>query len=187
MAVTQRTITLGTPAPSFELQSVDGATVSIDDAADAPALLVAFMCNHCPYARHIESGLGALATELSGLATVAICSNDADSYPNDRPDALAEQRRRAGWDFPYLIDQSQSVALDYGAVCTPDLFVFDAERRLAYHGAFDRSRPGNDVPVTGDLLRDAARRILAAEPVPEPHTPCLGCGIKWLPGNEPTL
>jgi peroxiredoxin len=189
VAVTQRTITLGTQAPDFTLQSTDGETVSLADFEAAPALLVAFTCQHCPYVQHIEDSLGQLTAELSarGLATVAICANDADAYPADAPERLAHQRQRAAWAFPYLVDADQSVALEYGAACTPDLFLFDAERRLAYHGAFDRSRPGNDVPVTGELVRDAVERVLAGQPVPEPHVPCLGCSIKWLRGNEPTL
>jgi peroxiredoxin len=189
VAVTQRTITLGTQAPDFTLQSTEGETISLADFEDAQALLVAFACQHCPYVQHIEDQLGALTAELSarGLATVAICSNDTTSHPTDAPEYLEQQRQRAAWAFPYLVDADQRVALEYGAACTPDLFLFDSERKLAYHGAFDNSRPGNGVPVTGELLRDAVERVLAGQPVPEPHVPCMGCGIKWLAGNEPTL
>lgn len=180
MAVESTVIPLGTPAPDFRLTSVDGQAVGLADL-EGQALLVAFVCNHCPYVRHIESQLGAFVDEYArrDLAAVAICSNDAEEYPDDRPEHLAKQRERAGWNFPYLVDDTQEVAKAYGAACTPDLFLFDAQRRLAYHGAFDASTPKNGVPVTGDLLRAAADKVLAGEPVPEPHRPALGCSIKW--------
>lgn len=179
MAVSSTMTPLGSPAPGFTLPSITAEKVALDDFRDAPALLVAFLCNHCPYVRHIETTFAAVAAELSGLAVVGICSNDAESYPDDAAPGLRQQAQRAGWSFPYLIDDSQSVAREYGAACTPDLFLYDAERRLAYRGAFDESTPGNRQPVTGHLLADAARRVLAGEEVPEPHRPSMGCSIKW--------
>lgn len=184
MAVESRQIPLGTPAPDFSLPAVDGAagkaTVSLADL-QGPALLVAFVCNHCPYVRHVEKELGEIAREYAerGVATVAICTNDADAYPDDKPEALREQAERAGWTFPYLVDETQEVGRAYGAACTPDLFVFDAERKLAYHGAMDASTPKNDEPLTGALLREALDLVLAGKPVPEPHRPAMGCSIKW--------
>ncbi|AYY11693.1 thioredoxin family protein [Actinobacteria bacterium YIM 96077] len=181
MAVESREITIGTPAPDFVLKSADGKEYSLRSFADAQALLVAFVCNHCPYVKHIESVFGELTSEYAkkGVATVAICTNDADAYPDDGPSYLREQAERAGWEFPYLVDEDQTVGLAYGAACTPDLFVFDAERKLAYHGAFDESTPGNNKPVTGELLRAALDQILAGEAVPTPHRPSVGCSIKW--------
>ncbi|HZC27573.1 MAG TPA: thioredoxin family protein [Actinopolymorphaceae bacterium] len=186
MAVESREIPLGTPAPDFRLSSVGGQTVALDDLT-GPALLVAFMCNHCPYVRHIETAFGRLVESYASarLATVAISSNDVDAYPDDRPESLQAQADRAGWSFPYLVDDGQQVALAYGAACTPDLFLFDDNRHLAYHGAFDPSTPGNGLPVTGELLRDALELVLSGKPVPEPHRPAMGCSLKWKPGNEP--
>lgn len=180
MAVESTEIPLGTAAPDFRLTSVDGQAVGLADL-EGQALLVAFVCNHCPYVQHIETELGKLVTEFASrdLAAVAICSNDADEYPSDRPEHLREQRDRAGWAFPYLVDDSQATAKAYGAACTPDLFVFDASKKLAYHGAFDASTPKNNEPLTGDLLRGAVDAVLDGKPVPEPHRPALGCSIKW--------
>jgi peroxiredoxin len=186
MAVPSLQVPLGTTAPDFALTSIAGDEVKLADLS-APALLVIFLSNHCPYVRHIESGLGALIAEYDGkgLATVGICSNDAINYPDDDVTGLATQAERAGFPFPYLVDATQEVAKAYGAACTPDFFLYDAQRRLAYRGAFDEARPRNDVPVTGDLLRPAIDLVLRGEPVPEPHVPSLGCSIKWRPGNEP--
>ncbi len=188
MALTSQMVPLGTPASDFELPSVDGSQVGLADLADASALLVIFLSNHCPYVRHIESALGGLLAEYDGrgLATVAICSNETKNYPDDAPDRLAEQRVRAHFTFPYLVDADQDVAKGYRAACTPDFFLYDSQRRLAYRGAFDASTPGNGVPVTGEALRAALDRVLAGQQVPEPHRPSMGCGIKWLPGNAPT-
>jgi peroxiredoxin len=174
-------VPLGTPAPDFTLPAVDGRNVALSDFADAPALLVAFLCNHCPYVRHVERSLGETLGEYSGrgLAVVGICPNDADAYPNDAPERLAEQADRAGWAFPYLVDETQEVGREFGAECTPDFFLYDAARKLAYRGAYDGSTPGNDVPLTGELLRDAIELVLAGRPVPEPHRPSMGCSIKW--------
>lgn len=186
MAVSSFLVPLGTPAPDFALPSVDGREVKLADVS-APALLVVFLSNHCPYVRHIESALGAFAEEYAGkgLATVGISSNDVENYPDDDVPGLKEQVERAGFTFPYLVDSSQDVAKAYNAACTPDFFLYDAQRRLAYRGAFDEARPKNDIPVTGNLLRAAADAVLRGESVPEPHLPSSGCSIKWRPGNEP--
>ena len=156
MAVSSLMVPLGTPAHDFELPSADGTTVKLADL-DGQALLVMFLCNHCPYVRHIERALGAMVAEYSGrgVAAVGICSNDLDAYPDDGPAGMAEQARRAGFEFPYLVDETQQVAAEYRAMCTPDLFVYDAGRRLAYRGAFDDSTPRNGQPVSGALLRQA--------------------------------
>lgn len=181
MAAISSMVPLGTEAPDFALPSVDGNTVTLKDLEDAPALLVAFLCNHCPYVRHIEVSLGATiaAYAPAGLGVVGICTNDADAYPEDRPEQLAAQARRAGWTFSYLVDAAQETGRAYQAACTPDFFLYGADRRLVYRGAYDGSTPGNGVPVTGDLLRGAIDRVLRGEPVPEPHRPSLGCSIKW--------
>lgn len=179
MAVSSQMVALGTPAPDFALPDLTGRTVRLDDFADAPGLLVAFLCNHCPYVRHVEEGFGELVARHPGLAVVGVCANDADAYPDDRPEGLAEQARRAQWDFPYLVDAEQTVARSYRAACTPDFFLYDAQHRLAYRGAMDEATPGNDKPVTGELLDAAITRVLAGEPVPEPHRPSMGCSIKW--------
>jgi hypothetical protein len=158
---------------------VTGAVVRRDDAAGAPALLVAFLCNHCPYVRHVETALGELVAAHPRLRVVGICTNDAEAYPDDRPEALAGQATRAGWSFPYLVDADQEVGRAFNAACTPDFFLYDASLRLAYRGAFDDSTPGNGRPVTGQLLRDAVVAVLAGRAVPEPHRPSMGCSIKW--------
>ncbi|WP_245974591.1 thioredoxin family protein [Thermomonospora umbrina] len=181
-------VPLGSTAPDFDLPSVEGHSVSMSDFADAPALLVAFLSNRCPYVVHIEKQFAAVAAEYRerGLATVGICSSETDGHPEDAPEHLAEQARRAGFGFPYLVDESQETAKAYRAACTPDLFLYDAERRLAYRGRFDASRPGNDHAVDGGSLRAAVDLVLAGEAVPQPHTPSGGCNIKWRPGNEPS-
>ena len=179
-------VPLGTPAPPFALPSLDGQVVRSDGFAAGRPLLVMFLCNHCPYVRHIERQLGAFVSENADeVDAVAICSNDIDRYPDDGPAGLAEQADRAGFAFPYLLDDSQQVALAYRAACTPDFFLYDADRKLAYRGEFDESRPRNDSPVTGQALRAALELVLAGKAVDEPHVPSLGCGIKWKPGNEP--
>lgn len=179
-------VPLGTPVPPFALPSLDGQIIRSDDLGAGRPLLVMFLCNHCPYVQHIERQLGALVTEhADDVDAVAICSNDIDRYPDDGPAGLAEQAHRAGFTFPYLVDESQQVALAYRAACTPDFFLYDAHRNLAYRGEFDESRPRNDAQVTGQALRAALELVLACKPVEEPHMPSLGCGIKWKPGNEP--
>jgi peroxiredoxin len=187
MAASSLMVPLGTPAYDFELPSADGTTVKLADL-DGRALLVMFLCNHCPYVRHVEAALGRLVAEYAGqgVAAVGICSNDLDAYPDDGLDGMATQVRRAGFGFPYLLDETQQVAAAYRAMCTPDLFVYGPDRLLAYRGAFDDSTPRNGRPVTGDLLRDALDRVLAAQPVPEPHRPSMGCSLKWRDGNRPS-
>lgn len=188
MAVNSFMVPLGTPAPDFTLPRADGGgQVALRDLRDAPALLVAFLCNHCPYVQHVEKALGALTAEYAdkGLATVGICSNDVENYPDDAPERLVEQAARAGFTFPYLVDTDQQVAKAYRAACTPDFFLYDAERRLAYRGQFDGSRPRTGQAATGASLRAAVDEVLAGRPVPEPHDPSVGCSIKWKPGNEP--
>jgi peroxiredoxin len=179
-------VPLGTPAPPFALPSLDGQIVRLDGFAAGRPLLVMFLCNHCPYVRHIERQLGALVSEHTDeLDAVAVCSNDIDRYPDDGPAGLTEQAHRARFTFPYLLDENQRVALAYRAACTPDFFLYGADHTLAYRGEFDESRPRNDAPVTGQALRAALELVLAGKPVEEPHMPSLGCGIKWKPGNEP--
>jgi len=179
MAVASMMVPLGTSVPDFTLVDLAGKTVRRDDFAGAPALLVCFLCNHCPYVRHIEAEFGRVLARHPGLAVVGICTNDADAYPDDRPEELARQADRAAWTFPYLIDADQTVGRAFSAACTPDLFLYDADRRLAYRGAFDESTPGNGKPVNGALLDAAVSLVLAGKPVPEPHRPSMGCSIKW--------
>ncbi|MBA3742747.1 thioredoxin family protein [Sporichthya sp.] len=188
MAIASHMVSLGTPAPDFALPALGGGIVSLTDLAGAPALLVVFLSNHCPYVKHLESALGPLAEKLAGdgLVTVAICSNDTDRYPDDGPAGLADQVARAGFTFPYLIDTTQETATAFCAACTPDFFLYDAQRRLAWRGQFDNSRPSTGGPVTGETLRAAVEHVLAGRPVPEPHAPSLGCGIKWKAGNGPS-
>jgi thiol-disulfide isomerase/thioredoxin len=179
---------LGMNLPSFELTDVlSGRRVSESDFAEAPALLVMFLCNHCPYVRHVRDGLGAFGREYQerGLALVGIASNDVNAYPQDGPEGMRAEAAEAGYAFPYLFDVSQEVAKAFQAACTPDFFLFDRERRLAYRGQFDGSRPSNDVPVTGVDLREAADAVLADRQPRVDQTPSIGCNIKWLPGKEP--
>lgn len=188
MALTQSNmLPLGTKAPDFQLPDTTGRIVRLSDFADAPALVVAFICNHCPYVKHIRAGLAAFARDVQarGVAVVAINSNDVASYPEDSPERMAEEVRSAGYSFPYLYDESQEVARAYRAACTPDFYLFDRERRLVYRGQFDDSRPGNGVPVTGKDLRAAVDAVLAGRPVSEKQKPSSGCNIKWKPGKAP--
>ncbi|HEY3896671.1 MAG TPA: thioredoxin family protein [Pseudonocardiaceae bacterium] len=187
MAVSSFMVPLGTPAPPFALPALDGRLVESDALDTGRPVLVMFLSNHCPYVRHIERQLGSLVAEYShAIEAVAICSNDTENYPDDATAGLVDQAHRAGFGFPYLVDDTQQVALAYRAACTPDFFVYDAQRRLAYRGEFDESRPRNDAPVTGTALRAALDLVLAEQPVPEPQAPSVGCGIKWKPGNEPS-
>lgn len=178
---------LGTPAPSFRLPDFDGRLHALEDFAASPALLVVFMCEHCPFVRHVRGGIAALAREYAprGLAVVAINANDLEAYPEDGPDAMRRESADVGYVFPYLLDATQAVAQAYRAACTPDFFLFDRQRRLVYRGQFDDSRPGNGVPVTGADLRAALDALLAGEPPLPGQRPSLGCNIKWKPGNAP--
>ncbi len=178
---------LGTPAPDFTLpEPAAGATRALADFK-APALVVMFICNHCPFVMHVKDEITRLAHDYAarGVDFVAINSNDIDAYPQDGPDAMAALVREAGWAFPFLLDGTQAVAHAYHAACTPDFFVFDAERKLRYRGQLDDSRPSNGRPVTGADLRAAIDAVAAGKPVPEPQRPSIGCNIKWKPGNEP--
>jgi peroxiredoxin len=187
VAVNSMMIALGTPAPPFALPSLDGEIVTSDGLAPGRPLLVMFLSNHCPYVRHLEQELASLVAEYAADVTaVAICSNDTDNYPDDGRDGLTAQAHRAGFTFPYLLDDTQHVARAYQAACTPDFFLYDGRRRLVYRGEFDESRPRNDAPVTGKALRAALDLVLIGEPVPEPQVPSIGCGIKWKRGNEPS-
>lgn len=188
MALTPSTmLDLGTPAPDFRLRDTEGRYVSLNDFADAPGLLVVFMCNHCPYVKHIREGLVKFANEFQpqGLAIVGINANDAEKYPDDSPEKMKEEVRAAGYTFPYLYDETQEVAKAYKAACTPDFFLFDGNRRLVYRGQFDDSRPKNAEPVTGNDMRQAVSALLAGRAVPQDQKPSIGCNIKWKPGNEP--
>jgi peroxiredoxin len=180
-------LALGTPLPSFELPDTDGRTVKSEDFAGAPALLVAFICNHCPYVKHVEHEFARLAAEYQkrGVAVVGISSNDSRAYRDDRPEELRRQKERVGFTFPYLYDESQQVAKAFRAACTPDFYLFDRERRLVYRGQMDDSRPSQAVPVTGRDLRAALDAVLAGSEPSAEQKPSLGCNIKWKPGNEP--
>ncbi len=178
---------LGKPAPDFSLPDAAGKIVSLGDFADAPALLVIFMCNHCPYVKHVADVLAKLAEEYQnrGVAVVGINSNDTRSFPEDSPEQMAAEVQRRGYTFPYLYDETQQVAKAYRAACTPDFYVFDKDRKLVYRGQMDSSRPQSGIEVTGEDLRAALDAVLAGQPVPEQQKPSLGCNIKWKPGNEP--
>jgi peroxiredoxin len=178
---------LGTVAPDFRLPDPGGKPVARDDFKDAPALLVMFMCNHCPYVKHIRAALAQLARDYQprGAAIVGISANDAANYPEDSPAKMRAEAHAAGYTFPYLYDESQAVAQAYRAACTPDFFLFDQTRKLVYRGQFDDSRPGNGAPVTGKDLRTALDAVLAGRPVAPDQKPSIGCNIKWKPGNEP--
>ena len=178
---------LGTPMPSFSLPDYNGRMVSDADFKGSKALLVAFICKHCPFVRHIRQEFARFATEYQarGLAVVAIASNDTIEFPEDGPEGMKEEAAEAGYTFPYLFDEKQAVARAFKAACTPDLFLFDSERRLYYRGQFDSSRPKNNVPASGADLRAAADALLAGQPAPAMQRPSLGCNIKWSPGNAP--
>jgi peroxiredoxin len=178
---------LGTPAPDFALLNVDGRVVRREDFVEAPALLVIFMCNHCPFVKHIADELARFGVEYQarGVAIVAINSNDPATHPGDSPEQMVHEAEERGYTFPYLFDETQEVAIAYRAACTPDFFLFDGQQRLVYRGQFDASRPGNGIPVTGGDLRAAVDAVLAGKPVPATQKPSIGCNIKWQPGSEP--
>ncbi len=181
-------VELGTPAPDFSLPGPDGKLVSLHDFDDSPGLLVAFLCNHCPYVQHIRHEFAEFAREYQpkGLQVVGINANDVANYPDDSPDKMAEEIRNIGYTFPYLYDETQDVAKRYQAACTPDFFLFDKNRKLVYRGQFDDSRPSSEAPVTGNDLRAAVDAVLSDRAIPkEGQKPSLGCNIKWKPGNEP--
>lgn len=181
-------IDLGTEAPDFSLPDVvSGKTISLDDFPDAKGFMIAFICNHCPFVQLIRHEFARYGREYTdkGIAVIAINSNDIHAHPEDGPDAMRDDARRFGYAFPYCLDEDQSVAKTYQAACTPDLYLFDADRKLVYRGQFDGARPGNDVPVTGADLRAATDALLAGRAIPEDQKASLGCNIKWKPGNEP--
>ena len=178
---------LGTLLPSFALPDFNDKTVSDADFTGARALLVAFICPHCPFVRHIRGEFSKFAKEYDakGLKVVAIASNSVTEYPEDGPAGMKAEATEVGYIFPYLFDWKQGAAKAFRAACTPDLFLFDANRRLAYRGQFDGSRPKSNVPVTGADLRAAADAVLAGTSAAEPQRASMGCNIKWYPGNEP--
>lgn len=187
MAVTSTMLPLGTSAPDFRLPDFDGHEHALSDFAGAPALVVAFICSHCPYVQHIRAELTHVADDLQerGAAVVAINSNDATTHPEDAPDGMRADAKEFGYPFPYLVDEAQAVAKAYRAACTPDFYVFDGERKLVYRGQFDDSRPSGSAPVTGKDVVDAVNAVLSGQTVPAEQRPSAGCNIKWKKGNEP--
>ena len=188
VAAASTMLPLGTRAPYFNLPDTEGNTVSPDDFKDAPALLVIFMCNHCPFVKHVHEGMLKLIREYQarGAGVVAINSNDLLEYPEDGPEMMAQQAREYGYTFPYVFDETQEVAIAFQAACTPDFYVFDRDRRLVYRGQMDNSRPGNNRPVTGSDLRAALDAVLEGRPVSPIQKPSIGCNIKWKAGTEPS-
>ncbi len=179
---------LGAPAPDFRLPDViSGQSVSLERFADKKALVVMFICRHCPYVQHVKEELARLGRDYAGksVGIVAISSNDATQYPDDRPERLRAMAQELGFNFPLCYDETQEVAKAYAAACTPDFYVFDQDRRLVYRGQLDDSRPGNGIPVTGRDLRAAIEAVLEGRAVSAEQKPSLGCNIKWKPGNEP--
>jgi peroxiredoxin len=172
---------LGTPAPDFSLPDTEGRIVSRDQFRDAPALLVLFLCNHCPFVRHVARELATIGRDYGdrGVAIVAINPNDPTAYPEDAPDRMREEKARVGYPFPYLFDETQDIARAYQAACTPDIYLFDADRRLFYRGQIDDSRPSNGLPVTGRDLREALDAVLSGLPPTKEQRPSIGCSIKW--------
>jgi len=179
---------LGTKAPGFSLPDVvSGKTVSLETFAGKKALLVMFICRHCPFVQHVKKEIARIGKDYTGkgIGIVAISSNDADSYPEDKPESLKEMAQEFRFSFPYLYDENQEVAKKYKAACTPDFFLFDENRKLVYRGQLDDSRPANNIPVTGKDLREAIEDVLNNRPVNPNQKPSVGCNIKWIPGNEP--
>jgi peroxiredoxin len=197
MALTpSKMLPLGTTAPDFSLPSTEGPTVSLSERTGKRGTVVAFICNHCPYVIHIADALAAVAGEymMKGIGFVAINSNDTKTYPDDNMENMVREKKKRGYPFPYLLDESQQVAKAYDAACTPDFYLFDGSRRLVYRGQFDASRParissGNygsgEKEPGGEDLKAAMDALLAGKPVPEEQQPSVGCNIKWKPGNEP--
>lgn len=187
VAVESQMLPLGTEAPPFTLPDPDGRQHSLDEVPDARAWLVMFICNHCPFVKHVRHELARIGNDYlpRGVAIFAINSNDYDKYPADSPERMREEAREVGYRFPYLIDRDQSVAKAYRAACTPDIFLFDGNRRLVYRGQLDDSRPSNGKPVTGADLRAALDAVLEGREVPADQKPSVGCNIKWRPGNAP--
>jgi peroxiredoxin len=188
MAVTSTMLALGTEAPDFKLtDTVSGQIVSLSDFEDKQALLVMFICTHCPYVQHVRGELARLGRDYqgTGLGIVAISANDPETYPDDSPENLRREAETQGYVFPFLFDESQEVAAAFTAMCTPDFFLFGPDRTLAYRGQLDDSRPSNGLPVTGRDLRAAIEAVLAGGPVDDDQRPSMGCSIKWKSGNTP--
>lgn len=178
---------LGTQAAEFCLPNVDGRMISFDDVAGPRGTLVMFLCNHCPFVKHVADHLAQLGREAvgRGVGVVAISANDVGTHPADSPEQMVREAEERGYPFPYLYDESQAVAKSYRAACTPDFFLFDSGRRLVYRGQLDDSRPGNGIAVTGADLRAALEAVVAGAPVAADQRPSIGCNIKWKPGYEP--
>jgi len=178
---------LGTTAPDFSLPNVDGRVLSLEDVAGPRGTVVMFICNHCPFVKHVADQLAQLGRDYApfGIGFAAISSNDVATHPADSPEQMNHEAEARGYPFPYLYDDTQEVAHAYRAACTPDFFAFDAERQLAYRGQLDASRPGNGVPVTGTDLRAALDALVAGSTPSTEQRPSLGCNIKWKPGQEP--
>jgi thiol-disulfide isomerase/thioredoxin len=187
VAVESQMLPLGTEAPPFSLPDADGRYHSLDEVPDARAYLVMFICNHCPFVKHVQHELARIGQDYlpKGVAIFAINSNDFDKYPDDSPERMREEARRVGYRFPYLVDRDQAVAKAYRAACTPDFFLFDRDRRLVYRGQLDDSRPSNRKPATGADLRAALDAVLEGREVSADQKPSIGCNIKWRPGNAP--
>ena len=185
--VSSTMLELGTAAPDFSLPDTTGQLVSLADYKQAPATLVVFMCNHCPYVKHIANQLAEFAREYQakGVAVIGVNANDVSTHPDDSPEKMADEVKKIGYTFPYLYDETQEVAKSYRAACTPDFFLFDKDHKLAYRGQFDGSRPGNKIAVTGQDLRMALDAVLQDQPVPAEQKASMGCNIKWRAGNEP--
>lgn len=173
---------LGTPAPDFKLpDTISGKSLSLGELKSDKATVIMFICNHCPFVKHVDEGIVSLAKDYQtkGVSFIAISSNDVENYPQDSPELMKEEAEKVGYTFPYLYDETQEVAKAYDAACTPDFYVFDADLKCAYRGQLDDSRPGNGKPVTGKDLRAALDEILEGKPVSAPQIPSLGCNIKW--------
>lgn len=189
MATPSTMLSLSTKAPDFSLiDVVSGNTITLETFKDKKALLVMFICRHCPYVQHVKTEITKIGKDFqgNGLGIVAISSNDVLAYPLDAPESLREMAKEERFTFPYCYDETQEVAKAYKAACTPDFFLFDKERKLVYRGQLDDSRPGNDVPVTGNDLRAAIEATLAEKPVNPDQKPSIGCSIKWKEGNSPS-
>jgi len=180
-------LALGTPAPDFSLPDFDGTVHERSDFNSASGLVVAFICNHCPFVKHVRGEFAKFASEYQskGIAVIAINSNDLQIYPQDGPAGMKQEALSAGYTFPYLLDESQSIAKAYQAACTPDFYLFDQQQKLVYRGQFDSSRPGNGHPVTGKDLRNAVDALLQGKFIGADQLPSIGCNIKWRAGNEP--
>jgi peroxiredoxin len=188
MSLTPSTmLELGTVAPDFSLATPDGTRYNLKEQHLDKGLLVIFMCNHCPYVLHIRTRLVERIKEFQdkGIEVVAINANDYASYPDDSPARMSEDMQKLGYTFPYLVDEDQSVAKAYRAACTPDLYLFNAEKKLVYRGQFDSARPGNNEPITGNDLADAVEKMLKGKAIDEDQRPSMGCNIKWKAGNAP--